>query len=359
VAQHIHPVDDLRLAARPRHEERLERADLLGDRGGARDDPAAAGRGVGTEAGTTRETILGWYGRHLGVIPLLQPHEELELGHQIAAARHLRAHVAPEAIAHTPGGRDTLERGARAQERLITANLRLVVTFAQHYRARSDPAFPDLVQEGTLGLMQAVEQFDPTRGYRFATYAGWWIRHRLRRAVADHGTLLRYPIYIRTAVYRFKRAVRLLARQAAGHPPTMHALADALGWDVDKTTVIAALAQAVMVPLDTVVGVDQAPARGPWLASEAPGPEEVYMQAETTALIEAVLQSLPDRQRAIVRGRFGFETDDPRTLAQLGEQFGVSLERIRQLHGQALTTLGKHPLVHSLTGREAHGARSE
>ena len=83
------------------------------------------------------------------------------------------------------------------------------------------------------------------------------------------------------------------------------------------------------------------------------------MQAETTALIEAVLQSLPDRQRAIVRGRFGFETDDPRTLAQLGEQFGVSLERIRQLHGQALTTLGKHPLVHSLTGREAHGARSE
>ena len=303
--------------------------------------------------------MLGWYGRHIGLIPLLQPNEEIELGRCIAEARRLRAQMALEEIAHTPGWRDTLERGARAKEIMITANLRLVVTLAQQCRARSDPAFPDLVQEGTLGLMQAVEQFDPTQGYRFATYAVWWIRHSLRRAVADHGTMMRYPAYITTAVHRFNRAVRLLSRQAAGHAPTIHALAEALGWEVEKTTFIADLAQAVMVSLDTVVAEDQGAALGHWLASEAPGPEEVCMQAETTALVDAVLQSLPDRQRDIVRRRFGFDTDDPWTLEQLGEQFGVSLERIRQLQGQALAKLGKHPLAQSLAGHEESVSRSE
>jgi len=171
--------------------------------------------------------------------------------------------------------------------------------------------------------------------------------------------MIRYPTYITTAVSRFHRAMRLLSHQAAGHAPTLPALADALGWDVDKTTVIADLAQVVIVSLDTVVGADQGAALGPWLASEAPGPEAVCLHAELTALVDAVLQSLPDRQRAIVRGRFGFETDDPWTLAQLGEQFGVSLERIRQLQGQALATLGKHPLAQSLAGREARVSRSE
>ena len=247
MAKRPQPVVDRLLAARPRHEEHLERrqggrgratqpwalaADrgvdarlaregLIGDGGDARDDTGAARRGVGAEAGETSDAILGWYGRHIGVIPLLQPNEEIELGRRIAEARRLRTQVDPEAIAHTPEGRDILEQGARAKEIMITANLRLVVTLAQHCRARSDPAFPDLVQEGTLGLMQAVEQFDPTHGYRFATYAVWWIRHSLRRAVADHGTMLRYPAYITTAVSRFNRAVRLLSRQAAGHAPTL------------------------------------------------------------------------------------------------------------------------------------------
>ncbi len=384
MAKRTQPVVDRLLAARPRHAEPLQRrqsargratpprarADdrgddawlaregLLGEGGDSRDDTDAASRDVDVEAGTTSGAILGWYGRLIGVIPLLQPHEELELGRRLAEARRLRAQGDPEAIAHTPGGRDTLERGAQAKETLITANLRLVVTLAQHCRARSDPVFPDLVQEGTLGLMQAVEQFDPTHGYRFATYAAWWIRHRLRRAVADHGTMLRYPDYITTAVSRFNRAGRLLARQAAGHAPTLHALADALGWDPEKTQVIADLAQAVMVSLDTVVDADQGAALGPGLASEAPGPEEACMHAETTALVDAMLQSLPDRQRAIVRGRFGFDTDDPWTLEQLGERFGVSLERIRQLQRQALATLGKHPLAHSLADREARVSRS-
>ena len=212
------------MAARPRPAERLKRrqgtrvrapqawalAEDRGDdarlaredRGGAGGDAtSAAGRGVGAEAGETHEAVLGWYGRHIGVIPLLQPHEEIALGRRIAEARRLRAQGDPEAIAHTPEWRDTLEREARAKETLITANLRLVVTLAQQCRARSDPAFLDLVQEGTLGLMQAVEQFDPTHGYRFATYAVWWIRHALRRAVADHGTMLRYPASITTVVY--------------------------------------------------------------------------------------------------------------------------------------------------------------
>jgi len=385
VAKRTQPVVDMLMAARPRHKEHLERRQgarehatqpwargedrgdsaclaregLLGDGGDSRDDTGAAGRDVDVEAGKTSDAILGWYGRHIGLIPLLQPNEEIELGRRIAEARRLRAQVAPEAIAHTPGWRDTLERGARAKETLITANLRLVVALAQQCRARSDPAFPDLVQEGTLGLMQAVEQFDPTHGYRFATYAVWWIRHRLRRAVADHGTMLRYPAYITTAVYRFNRAVRLLSRQAAGHAPTIHALAETLGWALEKTTLIADLTHAVVVSLDTVVGEDQDAALGHWLASEAPGPEEVCMHAETTALVDVVLQSLPDRQRDIVRERFGFDTDDAWTLEQLGERFGVSLERIRQIQGQALATLGKHPLVQSLAGREEGVSRSE
>jgi RNA polymerase sigma factor (sigma-70 family) len=240
---------------------------------------------------------------------------------------------------------------------MITANLRLVVTLAQRCRARSDPAFLDLVQEGTLGLMQAVEQFDPTLGHRFATYAGWWIRHSLHRAVADHGTMMRYPAYIRTAVHHFNRAVRLLSRQAAGHAPTLHALAEALGWDPEKTQLIADLAHAVRLSLDTVVGEDEGAALGHGLASEAPGPEEVCLHAETTALVDAMLQSLPDRQRAIVRRRFGFETDDAWTLAQLGEHFGVSLERIRQLQDQALAHLRTHPLAQRLAGREERVSR--
>ena len=358
---HVEPELDtppLLLETRGALADRLARGALGGDAAPPSNDRAAVARGAA--AGEAPTSVGGWSGRHRGSRDVVGPEEERELGRRIAAARCLHAPGTAAPRVATPAWREILERGEQAKQHLLAANLRLVVHIAQPYQYLSELPLPDLVQEGTLGLLRAVETFDVTTGYRFATYAGAWIRRSIGNAIVDRGTTIRLPRHAADDVRRFKRAWRALAHHAADQGPTIDALAVALAWTLDKTRGIAALAQAEVVSLDAVVDTDTGRALQHDLAAETPGPEAVYMHAETLALLAQALQSLPARQQAIIRLRFGFETDHAWTLEEVGAQFGVSPERIRQLQAQALATLRRHPLVHSLgaSAAPAPGART-
>jgi RNA polymerase primary sigma factor len=242
----------------------------------------------------------------------------------------------------TPGGRERLERGAQATTPLLVAHLRLVTHIAKGYQHLSALALEDLVQEGTLGLLRAVETFDATKGYRFTTYAGAWIRRSIGHALVDRGTTIRLPRHVAYDVHRLQRVWRALACPVSGQPPTLDALAAALAWTPAKTQAIAAIAQAAIVSLDAVVDAATGHTLQDGVAAETPGPEAVYLHAETRARLEEALHRLPARHRAIVQLRFGVDTDHAWTLAEVGAQFGVSPERVRQLQAQALATLRSH-----------------
>jgi RNA polymerase nonessential primary-like sigma factor len=332
--------------------ERLARVGIVFDDADPSEETVEAGQVVAAKVGDTNDDLLGWYNRQIGLIKLLRPEEEIELGRSIALAMRVLEQVELERVETNPVFRETVERGARAKEKMIAANLRLVVKIAQQFQNISDLEFLDLVQEGTLGLIRAVEKFDYTKGFRFSTYAVWWIRQSIGRAVVERGTTIRFPTHIAEDVQRFKRAFRLLSHNAAGHEPTIRELSAELDWEPEKTMFIADMAHAVVISLDEIVGEDQHLAIRNFLESDAPGPEVLCMKAETMALLEEVLHSLPDRQREILSLRFGFETEDAWTLEQVGEKFGVSRERIRQLQEQALEKLRRNRLANNLAGRD-------
>ena len=330
--------------------ERLARVGIVFDDAGPSEETVAVDGIVVAEVGDTHDDLWGWYSRQIGSTKLLRPAEEIELGRSIALAMRVLEQVEPERIETNLVFRETIERGARAKEKMIAANLRLVVKTAQQFQNISDLEFLDLVQEGTLGLMRAVEKFDYTKGFRFSTYAVWWIRQSITRAVAVKGTTIRFPAHIAEDVQRFKRAFRLLSRNVAEHEPTIHELSAELDWEPNKTMFIADIAHAVMVSLDEAVGEDKELAIRSFLASDEPGPEVLCMQAETRALWEEVLNSLSPKQREIMSLRYGFETGDGLTLEEVGEKFGVSRERIRQIQKETLGKLRRNRLAKSLAG---------
>jgi RNA polymerase primary sigma factor len=296
------------------------------------------------------DDLVRLYLQEIGRVPLLKPAEEIELARRIATWLSLEEKrskfqaVAAEswldAANLTPQQWATIVReGERAKAHLVKANLRLVVSVAKKYQGRGLHLL-DLIQEGTLGLIRAAEKFDYTRGFKFSTYATWWIRQGITRAIAMQARTIRLPVHIVEKVNRIKKATRQLSQQL-GRSPSEDEIAEAVEMDADQLRFVRKAIQ-LPVSLETPVGREEDTALGDLIQAKGNEPEHGVVRDLMNQDLESLLQTLTPRERDVLRLRYGLIDGRSRTLDEVGQQFGLTRERIRQIEARALRKL-RHP----------------
>ncbi len=267
-------------------------------------------RGIGVD-----DTVR-MYLREIGKFPLLAPEEEIHLAKRIK------------------------QGDIRAKHKLVNSNLRLVVSIAKKYTGRG-MLFLDLIQEGNLGLIRAVEKFDYRKGYKFSTYATWWIRQAITRSIADQARTIRIPVHMVETINRLRKTSRLLL-QALGRKPTEEEIAKKARISVDKVREIVKVSQ-VPLSLEMPVGDEDSSRLGDFVEDGGvEAPDEVVLHGLLREDLEDVMKSLTDREKTVLKLRFGLDDGHPRTLEEVGRVYNVTRERIRQIEAKALRKL-KHP----------------
>jgi len=290
------------------------------------------------------DDVVGLYLKEMSRVPLLNVEEEIRLAQRIELGRSAKYALEKRKGHGAIKIRRELEAqaqdGLQAREHLIKANTRLVVSIAKKYIGRSMP-FLDLIQEGNLGLMKAVEKYEYQRGYRFSTYATWWIRQTITRAIADQARTIRVPVHMTDRIRRMYKIFHEL-EQELGRPPTHDELCFKMNLESDK---LQWMLQVSWIPLslDSPVGDDEDSEFGMFVEDEiTPMPSQVTYENLLREKMNEVLGTLSPREARVLRLRFGLDNGHPYTLEEVGQKFGLTRERIRQIEGRALRRL-RHP----------------
>lgn len=298
------------------------------------------------------------YLHEIGEVKLLDAESEVNLAREIAKllelervsarlkeATGVEPPIAEWAVASgmdIEAFRDTLRRGLRAKEHMVAANLRLVVSIAKKYLNRG-LSFQDLIQEGSIGLIRGAEKFDGNKGFKFSTYATWWIRQAITRAIADHSRPIRLPVHVNDTIAAIKKITKHLSNDY-GRLPTEVEIAEHMQITVEKLRFLARSARAT-ISLETPIGRDGRESNatlGSFIVWDGDTPEESTMKALLREDLENVLNTLSARERDVVRMRYGFDDGKMKTLEEIGTIFAVTRERIRQIEAKALRKL-RHP----------------
>ncbi|MFD0899057.1 sigma-70 family RNA polymerase sigma factor [Actinomadura sediminis] len=286
----------------------------------------------------------------IGRTPLLTGEQERRLGERMAAGRLARHRLDDPDARPDAAERRALEAaaadGERARDHMIRANVRLVVSIAKRYAAGGGLPLADLIQEGNIGMMRAVDKFDHTRGLKFSTYATWWVKQAIGRALADQGRTVRLPVHVVDLLNQVTRTRRALETDL-GREPTAEEIGAAL--DVPAQKVERVLRDArEPVSLHAPIDADGTGELGDLVPDDAPDPSDTVASSLLRGYLDSVLTTLPEREADVLSLRFGLDGAEPRTLDEIGRNYGVTRERIRQLEKKGMTSLRRHPRARDL-----------